>query len=500
MTARQMESLEPKTSGRSDAMTSRRVTLIAAAAVLIALAGCGGDGDDQQETRVALLVIDEFDPASARPSPTPTPTDGDTDQCVFQGIATGEVWGKGAPDQGLPDGAVHGQLVLDEIRQEMVKSGKWGPQGADITDKASYGLDDPAVRAAETWNATASGTGMSIVLAGVHVEGYNTQQVKDLINKLVNDMKGKNFDRFVLNMSFVIAPCELGDYARNQSDPNVLLEMYRAVVAGDKDLWNLKNTLDALVGQSDDAIRSALLNLAELRPVRDIFNDPARFNALPDQVKLRVFYSPLDNGERTIRQDILNAIIDDPLHDYLDTLVTTNDRTKVVPVAAAGNGVGVDFEGNPMEFRLDFPFAPAIWKSVVSVSATSRRKKGDDKICADTTASAERAWYSNSGEVMLDGDLRYNAPAPSSSAASPSPQCILLTGTSFAAPRLSLQQALYLLKDGAIDCGTQPKRAVPPLGYVDGEDGKANIWLNQSVSQTAQDYCQDFETRIAAMQ
>ena len=470
----------------------RRLALVAVTVLALVGSSCGGGSDDsenQQPQRVALLVIDDFAPAS---TPSPPPADGDTDKCAYRGIGTGEVGGKGAPDHGLPAGAVHGTVVLDEIRQELSRNGKWGTTGTAIADRANYGLGDPAVQIAEAWSFNASPPTREVILAGVHVTGYNTQQISNLMKQTVEAMKARGIKTFVFNMSFVVAPCDTQSYTRTE-DTRVLLDMYRSLTASVESLNDLRATIDQLVGQNGNDLawlRDRLDNDPSLSRVRNYFRDPAEFDKLPDHLKVRIFYAPLANGERTIRPDAFSIVSADPLNSLLSNLVASTDGTRVVPVAAAGNGVGVDFQGTANEFRLDFPFAPAIWPSVVSVSATSRRAKGDDKKCSDGPAGTERAWYSNSGEVMLDGDLRYQPPER---------DCVLLTGTSFAAPRLSHQQALYLLAGGTVDCGAPPQPARPPLGYVDEErgNGKANVWLNQTVPHTAQNNCPDFEKLIA---
>jgi len=116
--------------------------------------------------------------------------------------------------------------------------------------------------------------------------------------------------------------------------------------------------------------------------------------------------------------------------------------------------------------RLDFPFAPAMWNSVVSVSALPLED-----------ADGNRAWYSNSGEVTFDGRWTHTATG------------MVLEGTSFAAPRLSHQEALYLLTGGPVQCVTPAH--VPPLGYTNIDAG-IFTWQNLPLTTAVTSYCQAF--------
>jgi len=87
---------------------------------------------------------------------------------------------------------------------------------------------------------------------------------------------------------------------------------------------------------------------------------------------------------------------------------------------------------------LPFPFAPALWDFVVSVSSVGP--------------------HLNSGEVTLPG----GGPAMEPNH----------FGTSFAAPRMSALEAMYLLKTGLTNCGASQN---PPLGYVAYYSGPVTV-------------------------
>ncbi|MBO3740154.1 hypothetical protein [Actinoplanes flavus] len=449
-------------------MSVRRMA-VAAVVVLLTVTGCPGPDQPPEKQRVALVVVDEFEVAG---EPT-EPAEGDGN-CAYRGIGTGEVGGKGAPHPGIPAGSVHGELVLEEIRQEMRAGGRWGTNGT-AQDKAAYGVDVPDVRTLESWS---SGADKEIVLTAVHVAGYQTQRITGLLKSVTDGMKQtQGITAFVINMSFVLGPCKVEPFAAVQhTDPEQLLQMYRNVVAVEPTVQDLKNFLDTLVGKTPEAIAVALLD-QRLQRVRDAFA------GLPDQLKMWIFYQPQDIDDGTIDPEVRNTVVDnDPLYLFLADLVGGSGGLRVVPVAAAGNGIGVATEGTPPSgFRLDFPFAPAIWKNVVSVSALSRRTVTSDRACGTDPLSAERAWYSNSGEIRYDGDFDHTPKGG---------PCQRLTGTSFAAPRISYREALFLLAGGTVDCGTGIR---PPLGYVEDDTGKGNVWQNLTIPEITPNHCPDFE-------
>lgn len=113
--------------------------------------------------------------------------------------------------------------------------------------------------------------------------------------------------------------------------------------------------------------------------------------------------------------------------DPLQTLFETYEAT-VIPVAAAGN------------FGLNYPFWPGAWGQVISVSASTGEgfaapstwdRRRDTPLLTDTQGQGQGGRrVSNYGEVMLPGEFTSVEG--------------LVSGTSFAAPRLSALIALYL--------------------------------------------------------
>jgi hypothetical protein len=119
------------------------------------------------------------------------------------------------------------------------------------------------------------------------------------------------------------------------------------------------------------------------------------------------------------------------------------DQENIIGVAAAGN------------FAQPFPYAPALWPHVLSVSVD--------------------APYSNAGEVMMfDGTVNYDG-------------MTLAPATSWAAPEMSLNAADHLLWGGSAICdGLRP-----PLAYAT-DPTRPNIWENLSFDMAKSSYCPSF--------
>jgi subtilisin family serine protease len=138
-----------------------------------------------------------------------------------------------------------------------------------------------------------------------------------------------------------------------------------------------------------------------------------------------------------------------------------------VPVASAGN------------FGLDFPFWPGSWGQVISVSASTGEgfdapSEWDDRrdtplLSGEVQGPGQNNRISNYGEVMMPGEYASDS-GP-------------VSGTSFAAPRLSFAVALYLAQVDGNFCRTP--EGTPALAY--GE------WDNLTLDQAVQEHCPDME-------
>lgn len=148
--------------------------------------------------------------------------------------------------------------------------------------------------------------------------------------------------------------------------------------------------------------------------------------------------------------------------DPIQTLLVARSAS-VIPVAAAGN------------FGLDYPFWPGAWGQVISVSASEGtgyhaaepwdRKSDSPLLKTESDAPGQRKRISNYGEVMMPGEFE--------SSAGP------VTGTSFAAPRLSFLLALYASAEGPGIC----RDANGAMTFASGE------WDNLALIEAAETYC-----------
>jgi hypothetical protein len=160
-----------------------------------------------------------------------------------------------------------------------------------------------------------------------------------------------------------------------------------------------------------------------------------------------------------------NYQLEDRTCDQLEVPASTN----IILVGAAGNsGPGYLF-----------PFAPALWNQVVSVSASEI-----DGVMAN---------YSNTGEVMMLGTTQYtdvSVPLDDGST--------ILTdvvGTSFASPRLALDRAQYLLSitDSNLGFKCQGNAGIwasPPLGYIpEAGDWESGVTTDLMLTDAKSEYC-----------
>jgi subtilisin family serine protease len=137
--------------------------------------------------------------------------------------------------------------------------------------------------------------------------------------------------------------------------------------------------------------------------------------------------------------------------------------SNVIPVAAAGN------------FGLDYPFWPGAWGQVISASASTGQgfyapgawddKKDTPLLDAEVDQPGKQKRISNYGEVMMPGEY--------------ADELGLVSGTSFAAPRLSVAMALYASQVGTGYC--RKDDGSPALAYGD--------WNNLTLNEAVQQYC-----------
>lgn len=142
----------------------------------------------------------------------------------------------------------------------------------------------------------------------------------------------------------------------------------------------------------------------------------------------------------------------------------------VIPVAAAGN------------FGLDYPFWPGAWGQVISVSASQgmgyhagepwNRKSDAPLLKTESDRPGQQKRISNYGEVMMPGEFE--------SSAGP------VSGTSFAAPRMSFLLAMAVSADGPGIC----RDADGALTFASGE------WDNLALIEAVEAHCPALAPRL----
>jgi hypothetical protein len=402
-------------------------------AAVILLSGCvdnGGEADDPPsqtssqsapESAVAILVVDDFhqeiDVRDER-APVTASTNAPSGNCAYTQdgerwdlSGAGNVFGSGGGGAGPSYPEPHGYLVYQHLQDRI---GVQFP-GA-VPQSTSIGTGRSEVPLSKTWRwpgPSPSASQVGVHLLGIDTQAYDTATIttrlREHVRWLTSDMK---ISKIVINMSFLIMPCDL----------TTTMTAYLDKLQQDPQTAALMDLLNVFPGLSRDQLPEALLY------------DPA-FGAH----RLAAVYPTRPGGADWIFNDDLRRF-----------LIDIGSTAEVVPVAAAGNA------------GMRYPFAPAIWHEVVSVSA-----KG-------------RAYDANPGEVIAADELLYT----DGSTTTP------FYGTSFAAPNVSAKQGEWLLRPGAtITCEGNSGSSRPPLGYSTSNSGP---WLNKSLTDAAAEYCEGF--------
>jgi hypothetical protein len=352
---------------------------------------------------------------------------------------------------GFSSGAVsaidpHGELVYGELTA-LIQAYQSPQRGRAQNLPGITNITTSWLKKADLWEVAPN---EHILLVGVDTEGFTTEVASNNIDEAMSAFRNHSTfgnytilpsNKFVLNMSFGIVPC-------GNDIPS--LDEYRKMLRQDE-IGQFSELLSYLAPQP------ALSDLSK-EELEELYNRIAQYLPRP----IRSFYPELDDPSSP---DGLESLIglqqtffeEDPLFKLLNRYTEQSDT--VISVGAAGNIDGYLY-----------PFAPALWDSVVSVSADYSRATPPSNVTPS----------SNAGEVRLDGEH---------------PNDPRIFGTSFAAPRMSFLAARYLLEGGNNTCYGSVDHTSPPLRYVSLANLSLRVWENKSLADAVPEFCDTFPMR-----
>jgi hypothetical protein len=400
---------------------------------------------------------------------------------AIQGAGNVAIQGAGNANQ-----ETHGEIVYSEIR-DLLRDERGGSQtvvttGAAQFPNASADLQQ-AIRDLEQWQLDNG----NVLLVALDTEGYTTSVIAQRIPATIDLLEQEfGISRFVVNMSFAVIPCDLliDDVRPNDEE---LLQQYLDALAGEE-FDELRATFEALLEENDGNV-SVTINQPEFATVRGalLAQELNRTTTIyqvqnPEELVTQLagcydLYGgsdlieqpteqPTEIGEQagqlqegTCADPIFPA---DPMFAWAiqaqTEAVVANRGPRIINIASAGN------------FGSGFAFAPGYYPTVVSVSA-------DYSNSGNTTVDALVA---NGTIVSNDGEVQFNGLYERSGFVYP--------GTSYAAPRLSIEAAIYLLGNGAITCTGSTDSSTPPLAYP--------FFQNLPRTDAASQYCEEFNRLV----
>jgi hypothetical protein len=351
---------------------------------------------------VVVLVVDNFTDVEE--------TETENDTCTVTPDGQGLSGGRGSSTTIL--GAPHGFFVYEDLVNQISPAFTRSIRDApDFTGVSRLHLADsqPAdlsfIKRADLFLDDSTDKGILVV--AVDTNGFNFNDISMNIPRaielfsshsgLLENYKLPFAERIVVNMSFVFVPCDLNSaFASNFVSPlqnNGISGTYESVEALNeayfpgRDLYDEVNAIPALISLKSKLEAQGL--------VPEI--DDAIFDAF-------IVYLLYDSS---IVPSWLNS---ESLKDLQSIL---SSYSEVIYVGAAGN------------FGYPYPFVPASWDFVISVSSEGSSSFQE---CRENIVE-----YSNCAEVQLDGDY-WELPDS-------------IYGTSFAAPKFSAKVAQHLLVD-----------------------------------------------------
>jgi hypothetical protein len=537
---------------------------------------------------VAILIVDAFSPP-----PDPPPNQSDEENCVYSSSGQDGTVGGGLaslPPELMALLGSHGDAVFNTATQWLSTKG-FGLSEVVLAPIPPVGPSQNAIARMEYWVDEFS---QEILVLGVDTDNYTTAVARDNMEAVVEyysrdaGVDDKPADehvikKFVINMSFAILGCSqipslitqdfltaaqqmegaealegllsdveqglTGEQVKAQlivSDPTYGEQYYAGVYLyllltklGPETQLALQQTYD------DDSISSSIDNceqLAEAVQSNPVAGDPYLLGLFAAWQEVSID-APEQAGNRPPGVGNQNRpcyMFEYLQPEYEEYYVEYRNRyssrdIEVIPIAAAGNGWKP--ARNQPAVPVPFPYAPAIYPGVVSVSASydplpvgcvARGQINRDLVDADlikilnlllapgntvtnfrdaaTNADPNEVPIdelleeltfdltlpaTNSGEVRLDGVLKWPGPIKAGVPSLAGTVLGCLNGTSFSAPRLSAEAGIYLLNNGEMLCqGTRAvvRQSKPPLDHLPFD--------NLPRDEAANRYCGDWTNLV----
>jgi hypothetical protein len=424
-----------------------------------------------QDSGLAIVILDVFESSEPVSVPESHTSDGeDGPNCAFD-MAGHDSYQYGGDSNaarfysaGLkPFQDPHGRLIFSEYQSLLRELG--------ATLVPNPGLDpmhDPDL--IQVWEIPEVPKNIYLIGVNLLVDDipYQTEEIVSRVQELVEsstlygiDFPVFEFNPIIFSMSFGLMPC-------NKLTTLTLQDYLDELDSGDYgDLPELFNSLVEERREDD----TPLLSGADLI---DILRRP-EFGRLHANVVSKVGIQRRKENLGEVYPDVLNTyppfLNNDPLLNYL----SDSDLSTVVAIASSGN------DGE------DFPYAPALAASVLSV--TTEYENTDLNPCirmlgiSTDVLQQQSSLVANAGEVQQFGF--YNC----------------MPGTSFAVPRMGIEMAIYLLKGGSPVCNsTNPALAYmpdwtnPPTGVDLTTVPPTGVNLTREAAAT--EYCPDFNTLV----
>lgn len=421
--------------------------------------------DSTPETVVAIFVVDKFanvDNQAVEENETYPAGEG----CVI------DPHGSGFASRGGGDDGEHGRLVWSTITEKLQKEHS-ASQVSGSRDVDLWGIyanaEEVAVRKAagdydnlsQKWGVPNYGL---IRLIPVDIGDFDTATVTKGIEEgfaslsAYEQLYGEKITRVVINMSWVIIPAKECGVPQT---PEQYKDMVCAVTSQD-DIEKQK-ALESVNQYLSEVGREPINAFEEVCTDTSWFEETSIQSLLRERwlsLRFSNFVSQDSNRESYVNNYL--QLDDGPLSTLLTTCQGSEGGTcpveHVISIAAAGN------EG------WSFPMMPGLWNSVVSVSA----EEGLGQSITD--CQAKTVFCSNSAEIKEPGTHPDGVDVG--------------IGSSYAAPRLSVLAALYLLQGGTNPCADRTD-IHPPLGYMteDGDANDSSAWQDLETAAADEKYC-----------